>query len=91
MDGELIIWGAVAAGVWLFSRAQSSEGGDAQACVQAGWRGDDRHTSGPIIVNNGRSVLYASRGNEFAAAARKVADETRVLLNAARRLQLTGV
>jgi len=67
-----------------------AQGGDAQACVQAGWRGDERHTSAPIIVNNGRSVLYASRGNEFAAAARKVADETRVLLNSARRVQLTG-
>ena len=67
-----------------------AQGGDAQACVQAGWRGDARHTHAPIIVNNGRSVLYASRGNEFAAAARKVADETRALLNSARRLQLTG-
>jgi orotidine-5'-phosphate decarboxylase len=67
-----------------------AQGGDVQACVQAGWRGDARHTHAPIIVNNGRSVLYASRGNEFAAAARKVADETRVLLNSARRVQLTG-
>jgi orotidine-5'-phosphate decarboxylase len=62
-----------------------AQGGDAQACVQAGWRGDERGTSAPIIVNNGRSVLYASRGNEFAAEARKVADETRALLNSARR------
>jgi orotidine-5'-phosphate decarboxylase len=68
-----------------------AQGGDAQACVQAGWRGDARATSGPIIVNNGRAILYASRGNEFAADARKVADETRLLLNAARRVQLTGV
>jgi hypothetical protein len=30
-------------------------------------------------------VLYASRGNEFAAAARRAADETRLLLDAARR------
>ncbi len=66
-----------------------AQGGDAQACVQAGWRGDARHTSAPIIVNNGRSVLYASRGNEFAAAARQVADETRLLLNSARQTQLS--
>jgi orotidine-5'-phosphate decarboxylase len=66
-----------------------AQGGDAQACVQAGWRGDAQHTSGPIIVNNGRSVLYASRGNEFAAAARRVAEETRALLNGARQTQLS--
>jgi orotidine-5'-phosphate decarboxylase len=62
-----------------------AQGGDAQACVQAGWRGSAGATSGPIVVNSGRAVLYASRGNEFAAAARKVADETRLLLNGARR------
>jgi orotidine-5'-phosphate decarboxylase len=64
-----------------------AQGGDAQACVQAGWRGDGSATSGPIIVNSGRAILYASRGNEFAAAARKVADETRALLNGARQTQ----
>lgn len=66
-----------------------AQGGDAEASVQAGWRGDDGRTSGPIIVNSGRAVLYASRGNEFATDARRVADETRRLLKAARRMQLS--
>ncbi|HEX6017869.1 MAG TPA: orotidine-5'-phosphate decarboxylase [Burkholderiaceae bacterium] len=67
-----------------------AQGGDAHACVQAGWRGDARRTSAPIIVNSSRAVLYASRGNEFAAAARRVAQETRALLNAARGAVMTG-
>ena len=62
-----------------------AQGGDAEATVHAGWRGDDGRTSAPIIVNSSRAVLYASRGNEFAAAARQVATDTRALLNAARR------
>jgi orotidine-5'-phosphate decarboxylase len=66
-----------------------AQGGDAEAAVQAGWRARDGRTSAPIIVNSSRAVLYASRGNEFAAAARQVADETRALLNAARRAHST--
>jgi orotidine-5'-phosphate decarboxylase len=66
-----------------------AQGGDAEASVQAGWRSHQGHTTGPIIVNSGRAILYASRGNEFAAEARKVADETRALLNTARQAQLS--
>jgi orotidine-5'-phosphate decarboxylase len=51
--------------------------------VRAGWRGTSARTSGPIIVNSSRAVLYASRGNEFAAAARQAALDTRALLAAA--------
>ena len=61
-----------------------AQGGDAQAAVQAGWRARNGVTSAPIIVNSSRAVLYASRGNEFAAAARQVALDTRALLNRAR-------
>ena len=61
-----------------------AQGGDAEAAVHAAWRGRDGTTSAPIIVNSSRAVLYASRGNEFAAAARKVALDTRALLNAAK-------
>jgi orotidine-5'-phosphate decarboxylase len=61
-----------------------AQGGDAQAAVRAGWRQTDGQTSAPIIVNSSRAVLYASRGNEFAAAARNAASDTRALLNAAR-------
>ena len=65
-----------------------AQGGDAQATVQAGWRGSavpgQARSSGPIIVNSARAVLYASAGADFASAARGVADHTRRLLNAAR-------
>ncbi len=62
-----------------------TQGGDAQSTVRAGWRGDADKTTGPIIVSASRSILYASRGNEFAEAAREAALTTRELLNAARR------
>jgi orotidine-5'-phosphate decarboxylase len=71
-----------------------AQGGDAAATVQAGWRGGiqgdagrpdgaARDTTGPIIVNSSRAVLYASAGEDFAQAARQVADATRQQLNAA--------
>jgi len=56
-----------------------AQGGDAAATVRAGWRGD-----APIIVNSSRAVLYASSGDDFAAAARQVALATRAELNQAR-------
>jgi orotidine-5'-phosphate decarboxylase len=56
-----------------------AQGGDAVATVGAGWRAD-----APIIVNSSRAVLYASSGEDFADAARRVALATRAELNAAR-------
>jgi len=67
-----------------------AQGGDAEAAVHAGWRQRDGATSAPVIVNSSRAVLYASRGNEFAAAARQVALDTRSLLNAARRARASA-
>jgi orotidine-5'-phosphate decarboxylase len=61
-----------------------AQGGDAEASVRAGWRGTPARTSGPIIVNSSRAVLYASRGNEFATAARQAALDARAQLAAAR-------
>ncbi|MDT7834015.1 orotidine-5'-phosphate decarboxylase [Aquabacterium sp. OR-4] len=67
-----------------------AQGGDAAATVQAGWRGTTGTvgtigtTTGAIIVNSSRAVLYASAGDDFASAARTVADNTRRTLNAAR-------
>jgi orotidine-5'-phosphate decarboxylase len=52
-----------------------AQGGDAQATLRAG-----RPGAAPIIVNSSRAVLYASAGDDFAAAARRVALETRALL-----------
>ncbi|MBQ1765976.1 MAG: orotidine-5'-phosphate decarboxylase [Aquincola sp.] len=56
-----------------------AQGGDAEATVRAGWRPE-----APIIVSSSRAVLYASRGDNFAAAARAAALATRDTLNAAR-------
>jgi orotidine-5'-phosphate decarboxylase len=62
-----------------------AQGGDAEATVRAGLRvGADGEVSGPIIVNSSRAVLYASSGDDFAAAARRAAQATRTALNAAR-------
>ncbi len=58
-----------------------AQGGDAQATVHAAWRRD-----APIVVSSSRAVLYASRGEDFAAAAREVALATRASLQRARVL-----
>lgn len=56
-----------------------AQGGDAVATVRAGWRPD-----APIIVNSSRAILYASGGEDFAAAARAEAIRTRAVLEAAK-------
>lgn len=57
-----------------------AQGGDAEATVRAGWRGDAGGTTGPVMVNASRSILYASSGDDFAQAARRAALETREAL-----------
>ncbi len=47
--------------------------------MRAGWR-----EGGPIIVSSSRAILYASAEADFAEAARRVAQATRLQLNAAR-------
>ena len=61
-----------------------AQGGDAAATVRAGWQGSAGQTTGPVIVSSSRAVLYASAGADFAQAARAVASNTRLALNAAR-------
>ena len=61
-----------------------AQGGDAAATVRAGWRSQDGHTTGAIAVNSSRAILYASAGDDYAVAARRVAEATRQQLNAAR-------
>ncbi len=56
-----------------------AQGGDAEATVRAGWRAD-----APIIVSSSRAILYASHRPDFAESARRVAQATRLQLNAAR-------
>jgi orotidine-5'-phosphate decarboxylase len=61
-----------------------AQGGDAVATVRAGYRAEGGRTVAPIIVSSSRAVLYASRGNDFAEAARRAALATRLELNQAR-------
>jgi orotidine-5'-phosphate decarboxylase len=61
-----------------------AQGGDAVATIRAGYRAQGGSTTGAVIVNSSRAVLYASRGDDFAAAARAEALRTRDQLNAAK-------
>ncbi len=61
-----------------------AQGGDAVATIRAGHRTQGGETTGPVIVNSSRAILYASSGADFAAAARAQAQQTQALLNAAR-------
>ena len=58
-----------------------AQGGDAVATVRAGWRGQGGHTSAPVVVNSSRAILYASKGEDFADAARQAALATRDAIN----------
>ena len=60
-----------------------AQGGDAVATVKAGLRVSGGVTTGPIIVNSSRAILYASSGLDFAEKARTVALRTRDVLSAA--------
>ena len=67
-----------------------AQGGDAQATVKAGWRGEiaanssHASTTAPIIVSSSRAILYAAADEHFAAAARAAALHSREQLAAAR-------
>ncbi len=64
-----------------------AQGGDALATVRAGYRQHNGGTSGPIIVNSSRAILYASNNDDFDQAARREALKTRAVLEAARAQQ----
>ncbi len=58
-----------------------AQGGDIEATVRAG-----RSAAGTgLMINSSRAILYASDGEDFAAAARRVADETRIAINRFRK------
>ncbi|NDD23466.1 MAG: orotidine-5'-phosphate decarboxylase [Betaproteobacteria bacterium] len=59
------------------------QGGDAVATIQAGYRQSHGATTGAVIVNSSRAILYASSGDDFAQAARNEAMRTRDVLKAA--------
>ena len=61
-----------------------AQGGDAAATVRAGLRVQGDAITGPVVVNSSRAILYASAGDDFAAAARQAALKTRDQLHAAR-------
>ncbi len=64
-----------------------AQGGDAVATVRAGLRvAPDGRTTGAIVVNSSRAILYAGSGADFADAARKEAQRTRDMLQQAAAL-----
>jgi orotidine-5'-phosphate decarboxylase len=75
---------AIAPTLPLLIPGVGAQGGDAAATVQAGWRGQGGESTGTVIVNSSRAVLYASSGDDFEAAARLVALQTRDQLQAAK-------
>lgn len=76
---------AVAPTVPLLIPGVGAQGGDAAATVKAGWRAQDGQTTAPIVVNSSRAILYASKGEDFATAARAEALRTRDQLEAAKK------
>jgi orotidine-5'-phosphate decarboxylase len=76
---------ALAPTVPLLIPGVGAQGGDATATVRAAWRGSASQTTGPIVVNASRSVLYADSGAQFAQAARQEAMALRESLQAARQ------
>ena len=68
-----------------------AQGGDALATVKAGWRGKRdaqghvTETTGPIVVNSSRAIIYASAGDDFLQSARQAAINTRDTLRAAQQ------
>ncbi|MCF8147559.1 MAG: orotidine-5'-phosphate decarboxylase [Sulfuritalea sp.] len=82
---------AVAPTLPLLIPGVGAQGGDAAATVKAGWRyAQDAiaTTTGPVIVNSSRAILYASSGADFAQAARSEALRTRTVLEQARLFTL---
>ena len=57
-----------------------AQGGDVEKAVQSGRRPDGRG----LVINSSRGILYASSGEDFAAAARRATLELRAAVNAAR-------
>jgi orotidine-5'-phosphate decarboxylase len=67
-----------------------AQGGDSRATVEAGWRGDARGTTGPVMVSSSRAILYAGSDEAtFAASARSAATAARDELAAARPIGRT--
>ena len=60
-----------------------AQGGDVEATVRAGCTADGTG----LMINSSRAILYASKEEDYAQAARRVASETRALINAYRSIE----
>lgn len=63
-----------------------AQGGDIEATVRSGI---NSHRTG-LIINSSRAILYAASGENYAAAARKAAEQTRDQINLYRRLSASN-
>jgi orotidine-5'-phosphate decarboxylase len=61
-----------------------AQGGDIEAAVT---NGADSKGKG-MIINSSRAIIYASNGNDFAEAARRVAEETHKEINRFRKIKV---
>ncbi|HTT11151.1 MAG TPA: orotidine-5'-phosphate decarboxylase [Burkholderiaceae bacterium] len=74
---------AIADDLALLVPGIGAQGGDVQASVEAGQTADGTG----LIINSSRAILYASRAEDFAAQARRVAQRTRDEINRFRKLR----
>ena len=54
-----------------------AQGGDVEATVRAGRTNKGQAPGRGLMINSSRAILYAGKGEDFASAARRVAQETR--------------
>jgi orotidine-5'-phosphate decarboxylase len=59
-----------------------AQGGDVAKAMAAGKTGDGTG----LVISSSRAILYASSGDDFAAAARKAAQDLRELINTHRQV-----
>ncbi len=74
---ELATVRALAASLPLLVPGIGAQGGDIEACVQAGQTADGTG----LVISSSRAILYAGNGTNFAQQARTVAQATRAAIN----------
>jgi orotidine-5'-phosphate decarboxylase len=75
--GEIARVRAIVGDMPLLVPGIGAQGGDIEATVTAGRTA----AASGLLINSSRAILYASQDEHFAAAARRVAEETRVAIN----------
>ena len=58
-----------------------AQGGDIEATVRAGYTNKGQAAGCGLMINSSRAILYTGKGDDFADAARRVAQETRDTIN----------